>query len=496
MSIPGVLARRLWPLLVVLNSSACSNGGWACDQANTASTTVPASDFLSSAPSPMEYCCDENTPFPVTVGTIRFSLTTDAEDTSFHVRPRPAPVQLLVGGIPLDAGEEIEVRNHESVEVEVRVFECVHTVLEFDIFRYAEGDSNHPDRTLGSFVRTVEIVPTDCNARTVVCAFTEAVTAVIHQSQSVIGVAGQKCWKILDGTTYATLSDKGSQQGNASPDYYSVDTVISAPGTPSLASASAPVEAAIAVGPEGAYLTHWLPETSEFGATNLVALNQNVTDFCPYNGPGSSGGVMANYTTGNIDFLGFDAGTGFFTITEQISKFRLTAAPGKAVSAATTGPVEDLFIVTEGTPGTLLVHHPADRPDGQAVKIGDVEDNPRRLRIFGNLLVNSNFGSDSLTVTRLDTLAIVGHTAVGDGPVGIDGKVLANGDIAVLSTGFNDNTYTITVFTTAGVVVSSETKPVPDGGLAPGHAIFHKDGVLISCHDSSEIIFIPATGPS
>ena len=437
----------------------------------------------------MEYCCDESTPFPVTVGTIRFSLTSGEEGSTFYVSPRPAPVQYVVEGTPLDAGEDIEVRNHDSVDVEVRALECAHVILEFDVFRFREGDPKHPERTLDSFVRTVEIVPIDCTpagsilVHTVTCGAADAVTPVIHLGVEAIGIAGQGCWKILDAATLATLSDKGSQ-GNFPPDYYSVDTVI-----------SGSVEAAIAVGPKGAYLTHWLPATSEFGATNLVALDQNVTDFCPYDGPGSSGGVMANYTTGNVDFLGFDAGSGFFTITAQISKFSMTAAPGNAVSAVTTGPVEDVFIVTEGTPGALLVHHPAARPFGQAVKIGDVQDNPRRLRIFGNLLVNSNFGSDSLTVTRLDTLAIVGHVPVGDGPVGIDGKILANGDIAILSTGFNDNTYTITVFTTAGVVVSSETKPVPDGGLAPGHAIFYKDGVLISCRDTNEIIFIPATGP-
>ncbi|HEY4633141.1 MAG TPA: hypothetical protein VIH00_04405, partial [Candidatus Limnocylindrales bacterium] len=204
---PSVWARRLWPLLIVLNSSACGEGG-SCGVlplAGEGSTSTDAADFFFTAKNPMQYCCDQNTPRPVTVGTIQLSLI--AESTiSFYVRPRTAPVQYSVQetdalGIPhesqLAPGEEIEVRGRQPpVTVTIQALDCVHTILEFDVFRHAEADPDHPDRTVGAFVESVEIVPIDCppgsggNVRTATCAATEAVTKAVHQGVEAIGIAG------------------------------------------------------------------------------------------------------------------------------------------------------------------------------------------------------------------------------------------------------------------------------------------------------------------
>ncbi|HEY4633139.1 MAG TPA: hypothetical protein VIH00_04395, partial [Candidatus Limnocylindrales bacterium] len=261
------------------------------------------------------------------------------------------------------------------------------------------------------------------------------------------------------------------------------------------------IEAAVAIGPTAARITQWIPGAlagtgGAFGPTGYIFLFDNITDFLPYGGPGSPGGVLTNFTRGEVHFLVYDDGISYFALrSDRIASAAFPGAAGNAVSALASGPDEDTYVVTNGTPGSLWVHRAADRPAVAATKIGDVEDDPRRLRRFGDLLVTSNFGSDSITVARFDTREIVRHVQVGDGPIGIDGRILGNGDIAIVSTGFNDNTYTITVLTAAGDVVSSATNAVPDGGLAPGHAIWHEDGILISCNGNSEIIFLPATGP-
>jgi hypothetical protein len=325
--------------------------------------------------------------------------------------------------------------------------------------------------------------------RAAACPGTEEVRKVALAAAEAVSVAGDTCWRILDGATFATLSDKGSEIGQ--PDSYAVDIV-----------AAGGIEAAVAIGPTSARLNQWIPgalagQGGEFGPTGYIVLFDNVTDFLPYAGPGSPGGVLTNFTRGSVQFLVFDDGIGFFTLrSDNIASAAFPGAGGKAISALAAGPDEDTFVVTDGVPGSLWVHRAVDRPAGAATKIGDVGNGPRRLRRFGNLLVASNFGSDSITVAKLDTREIVRHVQVGDGPVGIDGKILANGNVAVVSTGFSDNTYTITVLTPTGDVVSTVTSAVPEGGLAPGHAIWHEDGVLISCNGSSEIIFLPATGPS
>ncbi len=72
-------------------------------------------------------------------------------------------------------------------------------------------------------------------------------------------------------------------------------------------------------------------------------------------------------------------------------------------------------------------------------------------------------------------------------------KRLASGNIAVVSTGFNDNTYTITVVTPAGIEVSNVTSAVPGGCTSPPHAIWvlgDENKVLFSCNGSDNIFVV------
>jgi hypothetical protein len=180
---------------------------------------------------------------------------------------------------------------------------------------------------------------------------------------------------------------------------------------------------------------------------------------------------------------------------EIVHSSAFVGAAGNVVSAWTDGPDSRVYAVTNGSPGHLWAHEDADRPLGAATLVGAVGDQPRRVRVQGNLVVNTNFASDSVTFARVDTLAVVLTVAVGDGPVGLDLKELGNGNVAALTTGLNDHTFTVTVATPLGAFVSSVTTPLPAECRGPGHGIFHRDGVLLSCRDSGGLLFLPGTAP-
>jgi hypothetical protein len=492
---PSTWFRRLWPLLVVLNATACQGAGCIHSDPEMA---IPLEFNIGQQ---LSFCLDDQATLPAILGTLSASVPAQGAGKVW-VRPI-APASVRVEVMDLGTFKEVPfgsefVVDQSSTAIRISALEPFDTAyIDFEVFLYAKDDPDHPDRTVNSFTRRVQLVRQPCPPppppppvqRTAVCPGTEEVRKVVLSAVEAVSVAGKTCWQILDAATFATISDKGSELGQ--PDSYAVDIV-----------AAGGIEAAVAIGPTSARINQWIPDalagtSGAFGPTGYIFLSDNITDFLPYGGPGSPGGVLTNFTRGEVRFLVYDDGIAYFALRgDRIASAAFPGAAGNAVSALAAGPDEDTFVVTSGTPGSLWVHRAADRPAGAATKIGDVGDDPRRLRRFGNLLVTGNFGSDSLTVARADTREIVRHVQVGDGPIGIDGKILGNGDIAIVSTGFNDDTYTITVLTAAGDVVSSETSAVPEGGLAPGHAIWHEDGVLISCHDTGEIVFVPATGPS
>jgi hypothetical protein len=130
--------------------------------------------------------------------------------------------------------------------------------------------------------------------------------------------------------------------------------------------------------------------------------------------------------------------------------------------------------VIDGTPGKLWITKPGTNDVGTLV--GNTGNSPRRIRCLPshNLCAVSNFASDTLTIVQwngLGNASIVGEVAVGDGPVGID-LVAAGANVKVISTGFNDDTYTITTLEPDGDQISNVTTPSPVGCNNPGHAIW------------------------
>ncbi|MDZ7706951.1 MAG: hypothetical protein U5J97_03455 [Trueperaceae bacterium] len=111
----------------------------------------------------------------------------------------------------------------------------------------------------------------------------------------------------------------------------------------------------------------------------------------------------------------------------------------------------------------------------------------------------SVFGDDALAIVTWDgeslpTLA--GLVDVGDGPVGLDLARLANGNIAVVTTGFNDDTVTETEVTPAGAEVSSQARPAATGCTQPGHAMYLRDAeglkVMGTCWGSDAFFVEPS----
>ncbi|MGE0082109.1 MAG: hypothetical protein AB7U81_12520 [Thiohalomonadaceae bacterium] len=146
-----------------------------------------------------------------------------------------------------------------------------------------------------------------------------------------------------------------------------------------------------------------------------------------------------------------------------------------------------------------VVDRSGDMP--AATDIGDVGDTPRRLRCLVPVCVVSNHGSNSLSVITWDgeslTPSIVGTVAVGKGPVGVDlVRVSDNDNVAVVSTGFNDDTYSVTVLKPDGNVVSNENYDAPAGCESPAHAMFAEDAgklkIVMTCHGSGSIAITDA----
>lgn len=122
----------------------------------------------------------------------------------------------------------------------------------------------------------------------------------------------------------------------------------------------------------------------------------------------------------------------------------------------------------------------------------------RKIRCTGDgsgmsklLCAVSVFGDDQLAILLWDgenLPTLQGFVDVGDGPVGIDLRALSNGNVAVVSTGFNDHTVTEAEVAADGSVVSSSTRAVLEDCVNPGHALYLRDSgslkVVYTCYGS------------
>ena len=252
--------------------------------------------------------------------------------------------------------------------------------------------------------------------------------------------------------------------------------------------------------------TVWNPDIPDFGAVSTSPNVKNVTDFSLYNGDQFSGGGVAAWFQGqSLFFFEYNPAFGLFTQTETIDSSQFQGASGGPTSGYRWQAGGQTLFVTDGQPGELWSHPGTGtlaQTSTNATKIGNVGNGPRQIRFLGEIGVVSNFDSGTLTVVRRQsngTVTILGTVTVGSGPIGLDLRLNSAGNIEVLSTGFNDHTYTLTVLSPAGAVIGTpKTRTVPEGGLNPVHAIFvNAQGTRISitCNGSDEMLIfdLPAS---
>lgn len=246
-------------------------------------------------------------------------------------------------------------------------------------------------------------------------------------------------------------------------------------------------------GPNGGSVSSWVPENHSFGMQQLFAFGQNLTDALAYdNNHQSSGYCFVNNTYSTVQLMEYDSGSGFFQGAGSVSNF--PDATGNAVSAYVRAG-ESMLVAVDGTPGRLYLQELSSLLDASTY-IDDLGNSPRRIRSMGEVAVISNFASGTLTVvswSQADEVAVTATVAVGDGPVGIDLLELAGGNIAIASTGFNDDTYWVTVVSPSGSLVSNTEHLLPAGISGAAHAAWAHDEnnrILISGNTTGNLAVV------
>lgn len=219
-------------------------------------------------------------------------------------------------------------------------------------------------------------------------------------------------------------------------------------------------------------------EAQAFG--NFCQLSQG-TGFDAVSVGNSHNTTQVTYATSfGVGVIQLDPQTEIFTRNEFSSPGTIFG-PRSAVRANTTGPL--LALSQSGSTARLSLVD----SEGVVTDAGSLPgEDARKLRCLDNLCVITIFddgsGEGALRLVRWDgtTVPVIVDTPikVGNGPVNTDLILLANGNFLIVSTGFNDNSVTLTEVTSAGVEVSSNSSPAPSGCSQPAHAVFYIPSVV------------------
>jgi len=188
----------------------------------------------------------------------------------------------------------------------------------------------------------------------------------------------------------------------------------------------------------------------------------------------------------------FDPGTFTLSSTTFVNSFDFSQVTTLSpISAYRFGDSLFTLVAMDGEPGELIL---VERDPGGALTtltlLGALENGPRRVRCAPGACAVSNFASDSLSIATWDgagTAAVVGHVAVGDGPVGISARPFG-ANVLVASTGFFDDSIWLTEIAQDGSVVSNTSLAAPTGCTQPGHALWLRDAdesLVVTCNGSS-----------
>jgi len=208
-------------------------------------------------------------------------------------------------------------------------------------------------------------------------------------------------------------------------------------------------EALLQFGPTGAALTPYDAQSGFDGFTEVTAEGSGFTDACTWSD--GTGCVATDFGLGWICEYTYRTDNGFegWSALPDLGPMLSFPVGETPVSACTDGPGASIYVVTIDAAGEGRLYEVASRASPVAQFVADVGPEPRRVRACAGLYPVTSYELDAILVTTFDG----GHVhPVGDGPIGIDCKRLPDGRVALLTTGFNDNTWRVTVL-------------LPDGSL-------------------------------
>lgn len=256
-----------------------------------------------------------------------------------------------------------------------------------------------------------------------------------------------------------------------------------------------PAAALLQFGPGtfGGFLLAFDPDSQQFGPGGSTSQGRHTdaTPSCPT--PPICDELVVSRETG-VSFVTYDPIFGSFGFSPDSLAFDRYGSQSP-LSAFALEPGGPLLVVTASS---LWFD---DRAGVMATEVAALGGSPRKIRCSAasELCVISQFDNDALLPVRWDGMQMptVGTpVAVGDGPVGIDLLVdPVAGTTLVVSTGFNDDTFTVTTFDADGTAIGSVVQPPAEGCTAPAHAVFvpnaNADGetaVLGTCFGSDAYI--------
>lgn len=248
------------------------------------------------------------------------------------------------------------------------------------------------------------------------------------------------------------------------------DLSRSVPQAPQLAQASFASEAILAYGPSMIAISAWVPANNAFGMVALAGGFDNWTDVVPAGDPMATNLYLAvGFTGRRIARIAPSDLTGQWALTtpEIVSPAVFNAAWGGPVTACRLERTGDIVTAHEPSltePGNLVVvSMGGDDVGDSAAVVGQTGLQPRVLRGLDGVFAVTCFGEEKLSIFRKTAAGYekLGDEVVGDGPLGLSVKRLANGHVAFLSTGSRDDTWSVTIVDPVTGSIATTTKPAP-----------------------------------
>jgi len=261
--------------------------------------------------------------------------------------------------------------------------------------------------------------------------------------------------------------------------------------------------------PDGLYLGCWYPADNQypagFGMWLAMEWASTITDIWT-DGASTDGFAYLNQTDSTFHWQsGHIPSTSGWTEEHSITNYGSwmgdsyqNTTPVSAQGGFNGNPVA---FITTGAPGKLFWGDPA----GQiATYVGDVENYPWRFRCESGVCFVTSFSPGNLSVITWpdqNQAPVIRQTGVvvGDGTSYTDIKDNGDGTVTALSTGWTDNSYSLTTVNKTDGSIVSNTKVTLASCNKPPQAMFLNDTQMLTvCSGDSgyQIFNIGQTGPS